>query len=99
MDTFQTWVFVGIPALALAAGLFAGRSMTRASFGYLVLAFTFVFFLVVPRSAVSAGIIGTIAFLLVAAGRGQTQIETAEDWGQLVPQREGDENVEEPRRV
>ncbi len=99
MDTMQTWLFVGVPALALAAGLFAGRSPTRAAFGYLVLAIAFVSFLIVPRSAVSAGVVGTVAFLLVAAGRGQAEVETAEDWGQLVPQREGDENVEEPRKV
>jgi hypothetical protein len=95
----QAWLLVGAPALALVAGLFAGRSPTRAAFGYLVLALTFVFFLVVPESAVSAGILGTIAFLLVAAGRGQSEVETAENWGQLVPDREGDDNVDEPRRV
>lgn len=99
MNTLQAWLLVGVPLLALAAGLFSGRSMTRAAFGYLVLAVAFIFFLLVPRSAVSAGVIGTVGFLLVAAGRGTAEIESAEDWGQLVPQRTGDEEVEEPRKV
>ncbi len=98
MNTLQAWLVVGVPALALAAGLFAGRSQVRASFGYLVLAATFVFFLVVPDSPLSAGVVGAIAFLLVAAGRGDAQVES-ESYGQEVPLRVDDPEIDEPQRV
>ncbi len=98
MNTLQAWLVVGVPALALTAGLFAGRSQVRAAFGYLVLAVTFVFFLVVPDSPLSAGSIGAIAFLLVAAGRGDAQVEN-EPYGQEVPVRVDDPAVEDPTRV
>ncbi len=96
MTTLQAWIVVGVPGLALAAGLFAGRSPVRSAFGYLVLTLLFAFFLLVPRSGVSAASIGTIAFLLVAAGRGQA-IEEMQ--GHEVPMRVDDPEVEEPRRA
>jgi hypothetical protein len=99
VNTLQTWIFVGIPALVLAAGLFAGRSTVRAAFGYVVLVVTLLVFLLVPRSPTSAGVVGMVAFLLVAAGRGFAEDEKREDYGQRVPDRVGDEEVEEPRRV
>lgn len=99
MNTLQAWLLVGIPLLALTAGLFSGRSPTRAAFGYLVLAVALVFFILVPGSTASAAVIGAVGFLLVAAGRGTSAVEQAEDWGQLVPQRTEDEAVDEPRRV
>jgi hypothetical protein len=98
VNTVQAWLVVGIPALAVAAGLFAGRSPVRSAFGYLVLATTFVFFLLVPSSPVSAGVIGTIAFLLVASGRGDPQVES-EPYDHDVPFRVGDPEIEEPRRI
>jgi hypothetical protein len=99
VNAIQAWLFVGLPALVLVAALFAGRSMVRAAFGYLVLALAIAFFLLVPGDAVSAGAIGMIGFLLVAAGRGQAEVENTEDWGQRVPMRVDDEDVDEPRRV
>lgn len=98
MTTLQAWIVVGVPGLALAAGLFSGRSPVRSAFGYFVLALLFVFFLLIPGSPVSAATIGTIAFLLVAAGRGQADVE-AQPYGHDVPMRVDDPNVEEPRRV
>ncbi|MDP8961002.1 MAG: hypothetical protein M3N32_05220 [Actinomycetota bacterium] len=98
MTTLQAWIVIGVPGLALAAGLFTGRSPARSAFGYLALTILFAFFLLVPRSAVSAASVGTIAFLLVAAGRGQGDVE-AEPYGHEVPMRVDDPNVEEPRRV
>ncbi len=96
MTTLQAWIVVGVPGLALAGGLFAGRSPVRSAFGYLVLTLLFAFFLLVPRSGVSAASVGTIAFLLVAAGRGQANEEVQ---GYDVPMRVDDPEVEEPRRV
>lgn len=99
MNTLQAWIIVGVPALTFAAGAFAGRSTLRAAVGYLVLAATFVFFLLVPRDPVSAGVVGTIGFLLIAVGRGTTVVEAEEDDYRKVPFRVGDPNVDEPRRV
>lgn len=70
MNALQAWLIVGVPALLLAGGLFAGRSALRALFGYVVLAATLVFFLLVPGDAYSAATIGLVGMLLVAAGRG-----------------------------
>lgn len=98
VNTLQAWLAVGAPALALAAGLFAGRSVVRSAVGYLVLVLTLLFFLVVPRSPVSAGVVGSIAFLLVASGRGETEVETR-PYGHDVPERVDDPNIPEPRRV
>lgn len=97
MSTLQAWLVVGIPGLALTAGLFAGRSVIRARVGYGVLALTFVFFLLV-NSSVSAALIGAAGFLLVAAGRGQTDIES-EPYGHEVPARVGDPDREDSRRL
>lgn len=96
MTTLQAWIVVGVPGLALAAGLFAGRSPARSAFGYLVLTLLFAFFLLVPRSGVSAAGVGTVAFLLVAAGRGQANVEMQ---GHEIPMRVDDPDVEEPRRI
>lgn len=98
MDTLQGWIIVGIPLSVLAAGLFAVRNTLRASFGYLVLALLFLFFLVVVRSQVSAAIIGVVTFLLVAGGRGDPATEEAED-PHAVPFRVDDPNIDEPERV
>ncbi len=87
MTTLQAWIVLGVPGLALAAGLFAGRSPARSASGYLVLTLLFAFFLLVPRSGVSAASVGTIGFLLIAAGRGQAELEVR---GQEVPMRVGD---------
>lgn len=98
MDTLQAWLVVGLPAAVLAAGLFAGHSTVRAAFGYLVLAVLFVFLLVVPGSRVSAGAVGAIGVLLIAAGRGDPQVERG-SFGQEVPLRVDDPEIDEPERV
>lgn len=98
MGTLQAWLVVGVPAAVLAAGLFAGHSTVRAAFGYLVLAVLFVFLLVVPGSRVSAGAVGAIGVLLIAAGRGDPQVERG-SFGQEVPLRVDDPEIDEPERV
>lgn len=98
MDTIQGWLIVGVPALVLIAGLFAGRSLVRSAFGYLVLALTFIFFLIVVEDTASAAVLGSIAFLLVASGRGDPRTEE-EPYGHDVPFRVDDPEIEEPERV
>lgn len=98
MNTVQAWLVVGIPALAITAGLFAGRSVVRSTFGYLALALTFLFFLVYVDSPVSAGVIGVGFFLLVALGRGGDDVES-EVVGHDVPVRVDDPEVDDPRRI
>ncbi|MBW3618885.1 MAG: hypothetical protein KY461_01460 [Actinobacteria bacterium] len=70
MTTLQAWLIVGVPALVVVAALFTGRSAVRAMFGYLALAATLVFFVVVPGDPISAAVIGLAAVFLVATGRG-----------------------------
>lgn len=70
MNVLQAWLIVGVPALALVAGLFAGRSELRALVGYVVLAATLVFFLLATGDVISGAAIGLIGMFLVAAGRG-----------------------------
>lgn len=98
MNTLQSWLVVGVPGLALAAGLFAGRSPLRSWFGYLALTLVFVFFLLVTRSPLSAGAVGSIIFLLVAAGRGDPRVEQ-EEYVQGVPMRVDDPLVDPPERA
>lgn len=98
MNTLQAWLIVGIPAVAITAGLFAGRSVVRSTFGYLALALTFLFFLIYVDSPVSAGVIGVGFFLLVALGRGGDDVES-EAPGHGVPTRVDDPNVDDARRI
>lgn len=70
MDILQSWLIVGVPALLLIAAMFVGSSIRRAWIGYVVLAATVVFFVVVPRDGVSAAIVGLVGVVLVANGRG-----------------------------
>lgn len=98
MNTLQAWLVVGVPALAITAGLFAGRSVVRSTFGYLMLAATFLFFLVVVDSTVSAGAIGVAFFLLVALGRGEDDVER-QTIGHDVPVRVGDPDIDDPRTI
>ena len=98
MNTVQAWLVVGVPALAITAGLFAGRSLVRSTFGYLGLTATFLFFLIVVDSPASAAAIGVVFFLLVALGRGEDQVEEG-SVGHDVPVRVGDPNVDDPRRI
>lgn len=70
MDVVQTWLLVGVPGLCVAAALFVGRSMVRAWIGYAVLAALIVLFVTTPGGSVSAALIGAIAVVFVANGRG-----------------------------
>ena len=78
MDVLQTWLIVGVPGLAIVAGLFAGRSQLRSLVGYVVLIAMVVTFLLVPGDVISAAAVGLIAFLLVALGRGMQADEQPE---------------------
>jgi fatty acid desaturase len=79
VNILQSWLIVGVPALVMIAALFTGRSALRALIGYALLAATLVFFVVVPRDPISAAVVGLVAVLLVATGRGtHTDDETPE---------------------
>jgi hypothetical protein len=64
----QLWLFVGIPALALATALFVGRSPWRSRLGYLVLLVGFGVMVFFDRT--SAAIFGGLLALVYASGRG-----------------------------
>ena len=68
MTILQVWLVVGIPGLILAFALFYGASTVRTTIGYGVLLIVFGLMLTVDRG--SAAVIGGIAALLYAAGRG-----------------------------
>jgi MFS superfamily sulfate permease-like transporter len=70
VDLLQSWMIVGVPAVALALGLFSGRNKLRAWIGYGVLAALVVFFVTVPRDVISAVAIGIVIVGFVATGRG-----------------------------
>lgn len=70
MDPLEAWLVVGVPALVISAALFVGHSALRGAAGYVVLAATLVFFLLVPDDRVSAALVGFIGVFLLAAGRG-----------------------------
>lgn len=74
MNILQSWLIVGVPALLVIGAMFVGNSARRAWLGYVVLAVTVVFFVVVPSDGVSAAIFGLIGVLFVANGRG-TSVE------------------------
>lgn len=70
MDVLQAWILIGVPGVVIAAACFVGRSAWRARLGYVVLAALLATFLVIPGGGVSAAIIGAIAVVFVANGRG-----------------------------
>ena len=76
MDVLQTWLMVGFPGLCIAAALFVGRSMVRAWIGYAVLAALVVLFVLTPGGGVSAALVGAIAVVFVANGRGSYRDRT-----------------------
>lgn len=78
MDTLQTWIVVGVPALLVAASMLVGRSNLRAWIAYAVLALGTVTFVLVPQDGISAAVLGLAAFGLVAVGRGQNDDEYPE---------------------
>jgi hypothetical protein len=70
MDLLQSWVVVGVPGLVIAAGLFVGRSRTRALIGYGVLLALMAYFFTVPGGGISAALVGLVGVVFVATGRG-----------------------------
>ncbi len=70
MDVLQVWILIGVPGLVIAIALFVGRSVFRAWLGYGVLAALIATFFVTPGGGVSAAIIGALAVVFVANGRG-----------------------------
>lgn len=70
MDVLQVWMLIGVPGLVIAVALFVGRSMLRAWLGYGVLAALIATFFLTPGGGVSAAVIGAIAVVFVANGRG-----------------------------
>lgn len=68
MTLLQLWLFVGIPALALAAALFVGRSLWRSLLGYGVLLAGFGVLVAFDRT--SGAIFGGLIALVYASGRG-----------------------------
>jgi hypothetical protein len=70
MDLLQSWIVVGVPGLVIAAGLFVGRSRTRALIGYGVLLALVAYFFTVPGGGLSAAIVGLVGVVFVATGRG-----------------------------
>ncbi len=75
MSLLQTWLVLGVPLLALSVFLFIGRNKVMARMGYAGLGLTVVLLLLVPQdggqgAAISAGLVGAIAIVFVATGRG-----------------------------
>ena len=68
MSVVQVWLVVGVPLLVLAFALFYGRSRIRTLLGYVVLLIAFG--VVVSVDPASGAMIGGVAALLYAAGRG-----------------------------
>lgn len=84
MSTLQVWLVVGVPALVLAFALFYGRSRIRSLLGYLVLAIAAGIMLTVDRA--SGALVGGLAALLYAAGRGgQAETEVVDTSTMAVP--------------
>lgn len=77
MSILQAWLVVGVPGLILALSLFYGRSRVRTMLGYATLLVVFGIMLSVDRG--SAAVMGTVAALLYAAGRGGRSEEEGED--------------------
>lgn len=77
MRVVQVWLVAGIPLLAVAFALFYGRSRIRTMLGYVVLLIAFA--VVVSVDQASGAMIGVVAALLYAAGRGGQADVDAED--------------------
>jgi hypothetical protein len=75
VNLLQTWLILGVPLVAGSMYLFIGRDKGRARAGYLGLLTAVVVLLNVPEdggqgAAISAGLVGLVAFVFVATGRG-----------------------------
>lgn len=70
MTLLQAWLIVGVPGLIVTAGLFVGRSRTRAMLGYAVLLLLVSLFIILPGGGYSAVLVGLIGVVFVATGRG-----------------------------
>ena len=73
MNLLQTWLIIGVPGLATAMGLFAGRNKMRAWFGYATLVALVVVFATVPGDPISAALVGMVAVAYLATGRGSSK--------------------------
>lgn len=78
MTVLQLWLFVGIPALALALAMFVGRSRWRSLVGYVALLAGFGVMTVFDPP--SAAILGTLVALLYASGRGGDREREYDRW-------------------
>lgn len=100
MDVLQAWLVVGVPGLVVAGSLFAGRSRPRAWIGYGVLAGLTAFFVLVPGDAASAALVGILAAMFVATGRGthldDRYFEHHQERRRLTTAREGPEGAASP---
>lgn len=84
MSILQAWVVVGLPLLLVAFGLFYGRSRVRTALAYVALMVAFIVMVTVDRG--SAAVIGGLAALAYAAGRGgQAESEPADSSTIAVP--------------
>jgi O-antigen/teichoic acid export membrane protein len=75
VNLLQTWLILGVPLVAVSCYLFIGRDKTRARMGYGGLLAAILALLLLPEdggqgAAISAGLVGAIAFTFVATGRG-----------------------------
>jgi hypothetical protein len=75
VNLLQTWLILGVPLVAGSMYLFIGRDKGRARAGCFGLLTAVVVLLTVPEgggqgAAISAGLVGAVAFLFVATGRG-----------------------------
>src|SRR5690606_6575423 len=71
----QTWLIIGVPLVAASTYMFVGRDKVRARVGHVGLLTAVVVLLLVPEdggagAAISAGLVGAVAFTFVATGRG-----------------------------
>lgn len=79
MNLLQTWLILGVPLVAVSCYLFIGRDKVRARVGYVGLLAAVLVLAFLPEdggqgAAISAGLVGAIAFTFVATGRG-TQVD------------------------
>lgn len=75
MTLLQTWLILGVPLVAVSSYLFIGRNKVLARMGYVGLLGAVLALLLLPEdggqgAAISAGLVGALAFVFVATGRG-----------------------------
>lgn len=78
MTLLQLWLFVGIPALALALAMFVGRSRWRSLLGYAALVVGFG--VMTAFHGPSGAVLGTLLALVYASGRGGDREREYDRW-------------------